>query len=90
MEATSSIGTFPTGLGLISAPKIEAKMPKTVLGLLLSARTPLPVDITLSQEPEYSDEQFHADLRKASKKLDLMESKALEEHAQGKTRKFPA
>jgi putative addiction module CopG family antidote len=44
----------------------------------------------LEQEPEYSDEQFYADVRKSSKQLDAMESKALEEHAQGKTRKFPA
>ena len=42
------------------------------------------------QEPEYSDEQFHADLKKASKRLDVMADKALKEHAQGKTRKFPA
>ena len=44
----------------------------------------------LDQGPEYSDEQFHADLRKASKRLDVMANEALKEHAQGKTRKFPA
>jgi len=80
MEATSAIR-----LGI----NIPVKWPKTVAGILISNRTPLPVDIALYQEPEYSDEQFHADLRKASKQLDLMENKALEEHAQGKTRKFP-
>jgi hypothetical protein len=49
----------------------------------------LPVNIALSEEPEYSDDQFYADIKKASKRLDLMESKALKEEAQGKTRKFP-
>jgi hypothetical protein len=46
-------------------------------------------DITLYEEPEYSDERFYADIRKASGRLDKMEQKALKEHARGKTRKFP-
>ena len=44
----------------------------------------------LEQDPEYTDEQFHADLKKASKRLDAMANEALKEDAQGKTRKFPA
>ena len=81
MEATSVI--------MLKVPKIKLKKTTTATRLLVTDRTPLPVDVALYQEPEYSDEQFHADLRKASKQLDLMENKALEEHAQGKTRKFP-
>ncbi len=40
-------------------------------------------------EQEYTDEQFHADLKKASKWLDAMIEKAHKEHAEGRTRKFP-
>ena len=86
MEATSVI---TLKLPKIRLPNVKARRATTVFGEVVTDFTPLPVDIPLSEEPEYSDEQFHADLRKASKQLDLMESKALEEHAQGKTRKFP-
>jgi hypothetical protein len=41
------------------------------------------------KEPEYTDEQFYTDIKKSSDALDLMAQEALEEHAQGKTRKFP-
>jgi len=81
MEATSVI--------MLNVPKIKLKKTTTVTGLLVTDRSPLPVNIAMSEETEYPDEQFHADLRKASKHLDLMESKALKEHAKGKTRKFP-
>ena len=85
MTATTAIPL--TTINTPKTPKIKAKMPKTVTGVYVSAHTPLPIAIALEQE--YSDEQFHADLRKASKRLDTMVSKALKEHAQGKTRKFP-
>ena len=39
--------------------------------------------------PEYTDEQFYADLRKSKKKLDRLERRALKDHAKGKTRRFP-
>lgn len=68
-------------------PKIKVRMPQTVTRVHLSAHTPLPIAIAL--EPEYTDEQFYADLRKAGKQLDAMEKQALEEYRQGKTRKFP-
>ena len=38
---------------------------------------------------DYSDTQFYADLRKASKKLDLMIKQALDEDARGETLEFP-
>ena len=37
----------------------------------------------------YTEEQFHADLKKAGKVLDKMASEALDEYAKGETRKFP-
>ena len=84
MEATSFII-----LETVKVPKIKVKMPETITRAFVMDRTPLPFEITLSQETDYSDMQFYADLRKASKQLDLMERKALEEYAQRKTRKFP-
>lgn len=72
----------------VNIPKIKVKWPKTATGLHVTDCTPSP-EINVFQEADYSDEQFYADLRKASKQLDLMERKALEEYAQGKTRKFP-
>ena len=86
MEATSVLVLETANVNI---PKIKVKWPKTATRLLVSNHTLLPVEIALSDETDYSDEQFYADLRKASKQLDLMESKALEEYAQGKTRKFP-
>jgi hypothetical protein len=86
MEATSVI---TLKLPKIKLPKIKVETATTVFGELVTDRTPLPVNIALSEEPEYSDDQFYADIKKASKRLDLMESKALKEEAQGKTRKFP-
>jgi len=38
---------------------------------------------------EYTDKQFHADLKKASKRLDAMAGEALRDEAEGKTREFP-
>ena len=81
MEATSAIA--------LNVPKIKLKHPTTVTRLRVSDCTALPADIALYQEPEYSDAQFYADIKKASKRLDLMVNGALKEHAQGKTRKFP-
>ena len=50
--------------------------------------TPFSVEV-ISYASEYTDEQFYADLRKASAALDRMAEEALEEDAQGKTREFP-
>ena len=49
----------------------------------ITACTPQSIDL-------YTDTQFYADLKKASKRLDAMAAEALNEHAEGKTRKFPA
>ena len=73
---------------------ISLKLPKiktvtTVFRELLTDRSPLPVEIALPQETDYTEAQFSADLKKASKKLDAMVKKALEDDAQGKTRDFP-
>ena len=54
----------------------------------LMSCTPQSVDLT-PDAGEYSDEQFYSDLRKASSWIDAMEKAALEEHAEGKTRKLP-
>ena len=89
MATTSVFGLTTVNIPKIKIPKIKVKMAETVTGILMSDRTPLPVDIALYQEPEYSDAQFYADIKKASKRLDLMVNGALKEHAQGKTRKFP-
>lgn len=77
--------------GSIKFPKAKGRMVKalcTTTDALVIERSPLPFDIT-SYKREYTDEQFHADLKKASKRLDAMVAEALEEDAQGKTRKFP-
>lgn len=87
MTATTAIPLSVVNVPKV--PKIKVRMPKTVTGVYVSAHTPLPIAIALDEEPEYSDEQFYADLRKASKQLDAMEQQALEEYRQGKTRKFP-
>lgn len=64
-------------------------MISTAAPILATSRTPLGVYITLHRETDYTDTQFYADLKKARKSLDRMKRKALKEHAQGKTRKFP-
>lgn len=69
--------------------KIEVKMLKTTTKIQINDRTPFLGNTVLSLEPDYSEKQFYADLRKSSKQLDLMVAKALEEHAKGKTREFP-
>ena len=72
------------------------KAPKTQVTRLVAPRiefvtvcTPSGTDLA-AQEGEYTDKQFYADLKKASKRLDAMAAKALKEDAQGKTKKFPA
>jgi hypothetical protein len=74
-------------LKAVNARQIAARTAKTGTRILRFDRTPPPIDIT--PEREYTDEQFYADLKKASKQLDKMVQEALEEDAQGKTRKFP-
>jgi len=61
----------------------------TVTDILVTDHTPTAMDITLCPQLDYSDEQFHADLRKASRRLDGMVEEALEEDAAGKTGRFP-
>ena len=77
----------------IELPDLKGKMAKalsTTTRVFDIQRTPIPVvDIPLHKD-EYTDEQFHADVKKASKRLDTMVWEALEEDAQGGTRKFPA
>ena len=68
----------------VKMPKIQVKIPEMVAPVFISDGTPSAVITT--EEADYSDEQFYADLRKASKKLDLMEAKALEEYAHRKAR----
>ena len=62
----------------IAAPDIVFRM----------AHTPQTIDL-MAHVGEYTDEQFHRDLKKASKKLDAMEEQALKEFKEGKTREFP-
>ena len=69
--------------------KILFSLDSTYTGFLVTDFSLPPVDIPLRQEPVYSDEQFQADLKKSAKRLDKMKKKALAEHRQGKTRKFP-
>lgn len=60
----------------------------TVIDTIVRDASPVGIDITPS-EFEYTDEQFHADLKKASSKLDAMIAKAIKDDEEGKTRKFP-
>lgn len=90
MEATSVIR-----MGTIKVPNIKSiktrnmQVVTTVTSISTGDSTALPVSVIPYKEHGYTDEQFYADLRKAGKKLDLMEAEALKEHAQGKTRKLP-
>jgi len=72
----------------VKTARMRTKMRKTATRVRVKERSPVPV-APQPQETEYSDEQFYADLRKASKRLDEMEREALEEHARGETLKFP-
>jgi hypothetical protein len=74
-------------------PSLKTMTPKTVVNTtvidtIVRDASPPAIDITPS-EFGYTDEQFHADLRKASKWIDSMEEAALKEHTEGKTRKLP-
>ena len=81
MGATSIISSW-----IINVPRNETKISSTSVGIIEKSNTSLPINC---KESEYTDAQFYADLSKASKQLDMMERKALKDHAQGKTRKFP-
>jgi hypothetical protein len=72
----------------LRVPLIEPLMPKTQAEVIIVNSTAQAIDIALPKQ-EYTDQQFHADLKKAGKRLDAMVAEALEEDAQGKTRKFP-
>jgi len=79
---------------IVAFPPLRTMIPKTVvdttvIDTMVRVTSPVAVDITVS-EFGYTDEQFYSDLKKASKRLDVMEEEALREHARGKTRKFPA
>ena len=90
MEATSTIGLPLIALGRVNVPKIKPPKKSTATTMSIVIREDhTPFDIALLEEPQYTDAQFSADLRKASKRLDAMVKQALEEDAQGKTRKFP-
>jgi hypothetical protein len=92
METICCIGLKSINLPVsapLKVPKIEPKIKKTVTKIILSFGTQSAVNIIPKQESEYTDEQFHADLRKASKHLDSMVRQALKEDAEGKTREFP-
>jgi hypothetical protein len=68
---------------------IKVKTRKTATRVRVKPCAQLPTEVVQDQEPEYTDEQFYADLRKAKKQLDAMEKQALKEYREGKTRKFP-
>jgi len=53
-----------------------------------TACTPQFIDLAAHVDV-YTDAEFYADLKKASKWIDGMEEAALKEHAEGKTRKLP-
>ena len=92
METTSAMGLPLIGLQQLKVPRI--KVPKgskssTVMVTISEDFTTSPNNITLYKGPDYSDEQFYTDLRKAGKRFDALAEKALSDHAQGKTEKFP-
>ena len=96
MEAITG-RTYPT-VGIENSRKIKSPIKNAATSILLpvtvnstpeTVAVPFSVKVAALEKPEYTDEQFYADIKKASNKLDLMESKALEAEAQGKTRKFP-
>jgi hypothetical protein len=83
MNATSTIAAPVERI-----PFIPPRTAKTVVKALKTDRTVSAIHIRVDSGV-YTDEQFHADLKKASKWIDAMEGAALKEHAEGKTRKLP-
>ena len=75
-----------THIPKVDAPNIAMVMQDTSMGVIWTVQTPMLVGV----QAEYSDVQFEADVAKASERLDAMANAAIEEHTQGKTRKFPA
>lgn len=73
---------------MFELPLFSLQTAKTVVAGLKTDRTVSAIEIAVAQGV-YTDEQFHADLKKASKWIDGMEGAALKEHAEGKTRKLP-
>ena len=82
--------TTATAYGKISkVPEAEFTIVEAPPITFITESTPQSVDFAVHGDV-YTDAQFYADLEKASKQLNAMLKEALEEHAQGKTRKFPA
>lgn len=60
-------------------------------GAAQASFAPVTIVTMVAQQPgEYSDEQFHADLKRASKPLELLANKARKSMRAGTARKFPA
>lgn len=59
---------------------------------LLAAQTRVTIIIGPSSEQtvEFTEAEFHAELKKAGGRLDEMAASARKAHREGKTRKFPA
>ena len=91
MEAIFTNGTPFVGLTKATIPNIpRIRIPKKNASTVTSILIRQDDTVLVAERPEYTDEQFAADLKKASKRLDQMVAEALEEDAKGKTLEFPA
>ena len=66
----------------------EVKVPKKAKAVKAKPRAKVVVTV-VTEEEEYTDEQFYADIKKAGPRFDEMIQKALEDEAAGRTREFP-
>lgn len=72
-------------------PKAKGKSTReisTAIDTFTVERSPLPIDLAAYQVG-YTEEQFAADLKKASSKLKAMAKQAVEEDDRGETLEFP-
>ena len=56
---------------------------------MIQDHTPNVAPVEVVAEPDYTDVQFYADLKKSSKRLNAMVAEALKDESEGKTREFP-
>ena len=70
-------------------PDIGIKISEIAIDMLFHDSTMSSVAVIPCEEIGYSDEQFYADLKKASKHLDSMVEQALKEDAEVKNPRVP-
>lgn len=78
-----------TAVAYITSAVPKGKLTTTTTPNIPFIITNTPAPIAIVAKDEYTDDQFHADLKKASKWLKAMAADASREYAEGKTEIFP-